>query len=97
MSSWKKLVRDPYLANAMEDFSKELGTLRRVKRPEKVEQQVYLLCELSRDAMIRLIPFSEYMRPVIQQAQRECQTVLQVLDGKPTISTNQVSGYLTGK
>ena len=84
MSSWEKLVRDPYLVDAMEGFSKELGTLRRVKKPEKVEQQVYLLRELARDAMMRLIPFSEHMRPVIQEAQRQCKNVLQVLEGKTT-------------
>ncbi len=83
MADWRSLVRDVYLADAVDGFSKELGTLRHVDSPEDVERQVYLLCELSRDAMVRLIPFEERMRPVIRGVQGQCREALEVLDGKP--------------
>ena len=83
MSSWKKIVRDPFLADAMRDFSKELGILRRTKHPDTVKQQVFFRRKLAEDAMIRLIPFLDHMRPVIQEVQNQCKTALQVLENKP--------------
>jgi hypothetical protein len=77
-------VRDPYLADALEEYDRVLADLTGREAVEHVEENIYLLCELSRDVTIRLWRFSQEMAPTITQAKARFAETLEVLKSKPT-------------
>jgi hypothetical protein len=78
-------VRDPYLLDALRQYEAVLKDLTEqvgVGKSEAVENDVYLLCELSRDVTIRLTPFSPEMRVVFEYALNRYQETLSKLKGQ---------------
>lgn len=80
----RRSIRDPYLVDAFELLDRVYVDLRKATADDQVEEDCYLLCELSRDIAIRLLPFSRSMRFAFISAERKLRSAVDLLSRKPT-------------
>jgi hypothetical protein len=78
-------ILDPYLSDALEELDRVLEDLARLtpEHPqfaERIEDCVFMACELSRDATIRLIPFARASPQHLAVARRKYTAALRLVD-----------------
>ena len=78
----RKFIRDPFLADAMEAYQRNLENLAQASAEDSVERCAYIACEQSRGITMCVWPLSPSMRAIIQDAHRLFKKLLDVLATK---------------
>ncbi|MCI0683515.1 MAG: hypothetical protein L0Y71_15530 [Gemmataceae bacterium] len=77
-------MRDPFLVDALMEYHRVFVDLKNAEGIDVIREDICLLCEISRDATIRLLPFSAEMTEVLEWAATTYDETLKVLETKPS-------------
>lgn len=91
VGEFEKNIRDPYLVDALRQLVRVTDDLREARDGAQIEEDVHLLCELSREITIRLIPFVPDSAPLLTYASERYSEILARCPADPD---SQLAKYL---
>src|ERR1700704_5389049 len=81
-NEFERRIHDPYLLDAIRQFTRFLDDLRKSDDEARITDDIYDLCELSRAITVRLTPFSAEAKDILVHAKKSYLEALAILNTK---------------